>query len=221
MPAPALDERIALLRNSTHEFAKLLAVSGWTQQELADRLDKGQKWVDRQMRFGRFLTLSPIGLKLTEGAFRSFWEQTDKDADEAARFAEVARLIEEQGPKAKPSRDLGGAVMAKLADGKWHPLDGIAEKLGATQEDSRATLEVMRTRGAYHSKVETKKVGLRPHYRIFKQDRMVSVQELTEKLGPMVKDLIAEGKKNMATMSPPTVAHLAALIKQQLDQWSA
>jgi hypothetical protein len=58
------------------------------------------------------------------------------------------------------------------------------------------------------------------HYRIFKQDKTVSVDELTEKLAPIIDGLIAEGKKNMATMVPATVAMFAAKLKRLLDEWA-
>jgi hypothetical protein len=48
-----------------------------------------------------------------------------------------------------------------------------------------------------------------------------ALEEIRLKLGPLIKGLVAEGKKNMATMSPGTVAMLAARIERQLDEWSA
>ena len=52
------------------------------------------------------------------------------------------------------------------------------------------------------------------------QNNLISVDEMNKKLGPIIDDLKAEGKKNMATMSPGTVARLAALLERQLDEWS-
>jgi hypothetical protein len=39
------------------ELARLLAESGWTQEELARRMGKTQGWVCQQILFGRFLAL--------------------------------------------------------------------------------------------------------------------------------------------------------------------
>jgi hypothetical protein len=78
----------------------------------------------------------------------------------------------------------------------------------------------IKTNRKHHVRVEVKKVGKEIHYRIFKQDKTVSVDELTEKLTPIIDGLIAEGKKNMATMVPATVAMLAAKLKRLLDEWA-
>jgi hypothetical protein len=50
-------------------------------------------------------------------------------------------------------------------------------------------------RSQHGAKAERKKVGKEIHYRIFEQDKAVSVQELAEKLTPIIKALDAEGKK--------------------------
>ena len=46
------------------------------------------------------------------------------------------------------------------------------------------------------------------------------MDELIEKLAPIIKELKAEGKKNMATMSPATVSHLAGKLSNLLDEWA-
>jgi hypothetical protein len=44
----------------------------------------------------------------------------------------------------------------------------------------------------------------------------VHLRELGDKIKPLIEDLLAEGKKNMATMSPGTVMHRTILLKQLL-----
>jgi hypothetical protein len=78
LPATALDERLARLRDTygdssaemaakrDQERARLLAECGWTTRELAERLGKSQVWVVRQTQFGRFLFLIPAGIKISE-----------------------------------------------------------------------------------------------------------------------------------------------------------
>jgi len=53
------------------------------------------------------------------------------------------------------------------------------------------------------------------HYRIFKQNKMVSLDELTEKLSPIIEGLVAEGKKTWRRWSA-NVAMLAAKLKRLL-----
>ena len=79
-----------------------------------------------------------------------------------------------------------------------------------TERDVHSVLHTMCWRPQHGAKAERRRVGKEIHYRIFKQNKTVSVDELTEKLTPIIDGLIAEGKKNMATMVPATVAMLAA-----------
>jgi hypothetical protein len=60
--------------------------SGWTQEELRRRKVSSRNGLIAMFAFGRFLNFSPTGLNaetlpktLTEGRFRHFWEQTDRD----------------------------------------------------------------------------------------------------------------------------------------------
>lgn len=111
-------------------------------------------------------------------------------------------------------------VIGKCTGKKWRTLEEIAEIASVSQDAARAVMHNIRTNRKHHAKVETRKVGTEKQYRIFKQDKTVSVDELTEKLTPIIDGLIAEGKKNMATMVPATVAMLAAKLKRLLDEWA-
>ena len=90
-------------------LAKLFYRSRWTLIELAKAEGKSKSAVDRQLRFGRFLTNSPTGetpeigvSKLTERKFRKYWGRTDKtETNERIRFRDVLWLIE-QSTLAKP-----------------------------------------------------------------------------------------------------------------------
>jgi hypothetical protein len=103
---------------------------------------------------------------------------------------------------------------------RWHSLEDIAGMAGVSRDDAHRIMHNIKTNRKHHVRVEVKKVGKEIHYRIFKQDKTVSVDELTEKLTPIIDGLIAEGKKNMATMVPATVAMLAAKLKRLLDEWA-
>lgn len=115
---------------------------------------------------------------------------------------------------------VGRNIVAKCRPGKWYAPKEIAKVIGATEDDARRIVGRLCSRPAYGARAERKRVGTETHYRIFKQNKTVRVDELTEKLTPIIDGLIAEGKKNMATMVPATVAMLAAKLKRLLDEWA-
>jgi hypothetical protein len=211
------------------ELAKLFLHSGWTQDELAKREGKGQTWVNYNLRFGSFLrfittVINPESLpsNLTERRFRGYWEQTEKESgNERQRFIAVQKLIaEELSLQAKRRPHIGQDIKEHFADGKWHKPGTIAEKLGRDEDHVIATLEQIIKRKAYGLKCEQKQVGKHTEYRIFPNKQTIGSQELITKLGPIIDGLKAEGKKNMATMSPNTVAYLAGKLQQIVDQWT-
>jgi hypothetical protein len=116
---------------------------------------------------------------------------------------------------------IGAAIVEQFGDGKWHSQATIAKALDTTEDHVATTLETMRKMQTYGAKSERKRVGTSCSYRIFRKENMISSNELVEKLGPIIKGLKAEGKKNAATMSPGTVAHLAAQLRKLLDEWTA
>jgi hypothetical protein len=120
--------------------------------------------------------------------------------------------------KRRPS--IGETIKEHFADGKWHPFDTIVEGLGADKKHVLDTINGMSKNGYFGCRVERKRVGTDTEFRIFKEDKTISLDELIEKLTPIIKELKAEGKKNMATMSPATVAHLAGKLSNLLDEWA-
>jgi len=223
------DSSVEAAAKRDQALAVLFYRSGWTQEELATKEGKGQQHIGRSLRFGRFLNFTPTGVNaesipnnLTERRFRSYWEQTDKaDTNERTRFREVSMLMQEDFRAVRPRRSpIGKAIIENFADGKWHRVETIAEKIEAAPDNVEATLDHMRKNGTYGSKCERKKVGTGFQHRIFHSEKQISSNELVEKLGPIIEGLKLEGKKNMATMSPGTVAALAALLQKQLDEWT-
>ena len=116
--------------------------------------------------------------------------------------------------------DTSVTVIRKCTDAKWRSAREVADRAHVAEDDVARVMHVIRTTHKHRAKVETKRVGTETHYRIFKQDKTVSVDELTEKLTPIIDGLMAEGRKNMATMVPATVAMLAAKLKRLLDEWA-
>jgi hypothetical protein len=74
--------------------------SNWTQEALAKKEGKTQRWISYRLLFGRFLafrtgvlnaeTLQTLPTNLTEGLFRKYWERSPKcGGNERQRFDAV------------------------------------------------------------------------------------------------------------------------------------
>jgi len=210
-------------------LAHLFYRSNWTQEELAKKEDKSPQRIAQSLRFGRFLDFSTVVEKsekpphnLTERRFRAYWEQTDKrGGNERQRFMVVLDLMRGDTALMRTRRDyIGKDIIKEFADGKWHRLDTIIAKINADESQITETLRLMgRPGGTHGGKAERKQAGQSISYRIFRNERQISTTEIAEKLAPIIEHLKAEGKKNTTTMSPGTVARLAALLQQQLDEW--
>ena len=115
---------------------------------------------------------------------------------------------------------LGKLVRAQFSDGKWHRFETIVAATGAPEKKVRSTLDRMRRWGTYKTKCDRKKVGKEYHFRLSPRDKQISVQELIEKLTPILKELEVQGRANAATMSPPTVRVMTAKIQKLLEEWA-
>jgi hypothetical protein len=214
------------------QLALLFARSNWTQEQLAEKEGKSQFWISKRLLFGRFLNFIAKDINpeipirsLTERAFRKFWERTE-GGNERQRFAAVLKLMQDGTFLRQPPvlKGLGKAIAAEFADGKWHKLETIVTATERSEDDVSKVLGQFGTKREWHtygiSGCDVKPVGKSKSYRIFPAINSISSVELAEKLGPIIEALIEEGKKNMATMSPGTVAKLAHNLKQLLEQWT-
>ena len=124
--------------------------------------------------------------------------------------------------KVKPAYRLalGKQIKAQFSDGKWHPFETIVTKTGGRAKKVWGTLDHMWRYGTHKTKCERKKVGTEYHFRLSPKDKQISVQELIEKLTPILKELEVQGRANAATMSPPTVRIMTAKIQKLLEGWA-
>jgi hypothetical protein len=124
--------------------------------------------------------------------------------------------------KTKPASrlGLGKQIKAQFGDGKWHSFETIVIRAGAPDKKVWSTLDHMWRWGTYKTKCERKKVGTEYHFRLSPKEKQISVQELIQKLTPILKELEVQGRANAATMSPPTVRIMTAKIQKLLEEWA-
>jgi hypothetical protein len=213
------------------DLAQLFARSGWTQEKLAKKEGKSRQWVAFRLTYGRFLMFATnvanaekLPNNLTEGRFRDLWFKTDQnEGNERIRFQQVLKFIKDNTRVHEGTAPKGHAkaVREQFADGKWHSLAEIAEALETDGKSAEAALRNMRKLGSVDLEHRLKGRDQHNEYRLFAKEKTVSATELAEKLGPIIKDLKIEGKKNMATMVPAVVAMLAERLQRLLDEWTA
>jgi hypothetical protein len=140
-----------------------------------------------------------------------------REATTSARRPSIGRPVRVPRPR-RPK--IGCAIREHFADGKWHAVETIATKIEADQDHVATTLDGICKNQTYSCRAEKKKVGTHVEYRIFKLNKTISSHELIEKLAPIVEGLKEQGRKNMVTMSPQTVAVLAHRLQKLLDEWA-
>ncbi len=211
------------------ELAALFYRSGWTLEELAERERKSFSWIRYAMAFGKFLGFCSkeqiagnLPNNLSVRRFRSYLERTERGSgNERIRFQQIIKMMQEETTLQRPHKTFnhGPAIKKDFGDGKWHALDTITGAIDAPKGEVERTLQLMHEKGTYSTKTECKRVGGSFHYRIFPQDKTVSVKELKEKLVPIIEELMIQGRANAATVSISTVRHSAARLQKLLDEW--
>lgn len=122
-------------------------------------------------------------------------------------------------PSLTPRRQyLRPIIIEMFGDGKWRSAATIARELKRDEAHVAETLRLMRTPKTVVTCEHKIQEGVNK-YRIFRGSRSVNITDIKLKLLPIVKGLKIEGKKNDVTMSPLTVARLAALLERQIDEW--
>lgn len=209
-------------------LASLYRRSGWTQEELAEKEKLAASHMAKKLRFGRFLEICSSGTiprNLSERRFRSYWERTDKsERNERIRFKAVQELMQEEITLRKPRNStLTKLILDRFADGKRHALATIVAACEAPAEEVENTLGYFgRTNNSYGVVMEKTPYGTSYKVRLVRptKNRDARTSALLQDLGPIIEQLEAEGKKNMATASPAQVAMLTHKLKAILDKWA-
>ena len=205
-------------------LAKLFYRSGWTQEELAAKEGKSRSYLAQRLIFGRFLSFVATGnipRNLTERRFRDYWSRTDKsETNERIRFREVLKLMESETTLRRPQRPgVGKEIAERFADGKWHDVETIAKHVNGTVESLDTVFQNMRSKRANGIGLcEDRRHGKTIQYRMRKAGRTIDLEVLMEELQPLIDGLKAEGRKNMATMSPDTVAALTVQLERLIEK---
>ena len=210
------------------ELAALFYRSGWTQEQLAAKEGKSRQWIGYHIIFGQFLSNATMVANgdsppknLTERRFRSYWEETVDCGNDRIRFQQVIGLMKEDTAVIRKRRKaIGYAVVDKFADGKWHDPAVIAKKLDFDPQHVIDTLDRICKNKAFNARADHKRVGQAKYYRVFRQTRMISSDELTTELGPLVETLLFQGTRHRASFSPGKVIVVATQIKRLLEQWA-
>jgi hypothetical protein len=217
-------------------WAALFVRSGWTQDQLAAAEGKSQAYVSLRVLFGKFLVFittvinpefAPIRANLTEWRFRAYWKRTkDLGSNERQRFLAVQKALLADvriGRSTRPKKAIGLAVKETCADGKWHAFSVIHERVRTVEAEAAAAdvatvLEWIVQRSTYGLTGEKQKGAQGWRYKLHVSGAYIPLRALMQEIGPLLAGLEAEGKKNSATASPPTVAHLTFQLRQVLER---
>jgi len=229
-------------------LSELFDRSGWTQKALSEIEGSGQACISQRLKFGAFLQFITssdnsqkqpfqVPVNLTEYKFRtSFWSETK--GNDRKRFLEVKHMIEKVSvlidehtiispdqPTIKNSRQATRDIIEKFGDGKWHLLETISDFIESNQDTSVDSNDVLKklsgmqktnVQGCYYEK---KKYGQSYQYKIIPGgSKDINMAVVTKEIQPILKELYAEGKKNMATMSPSVISHLANKLEKLLER---
>jgi len=204
-------------------LARLYARSGWSERAIAEKEQQSQKTINFLARFGRFLLVSTNCTHegLSEGRFRSYWQQTDKSATEEVRFAAVAALLaEDQTPTRVDVLRLGKTIVAQFSDGKWHRVQEIAEKLETDVQTVMPLLDRMVTQGLYKTHTERRPSahGL-ASYRIVKGgNKTINLTAFYAETKPILDEMEQLISGHHVHFSQEVMGVLFTRFRQKIDQ---
>ena len=243
-----IEEQHAARRESAvayrdQEMAKLFIDSGWTQQQIAERVSRvtgkpiQQQYVSYRINFGLFLEFTTTGGKaeiatnLTERRFRDLYRRSE--GKQETRFAQVLHSLEHSIPQSidamrnKPG--LRNAVIERLSDRQWYTVKQLAQKLeevlpGVAEQQLTASVGSIWRQPPEGFKLEKKKLDARSvQYRLTKVrtqkdgEPPVAIINLYESAKPLIDELDQIGHMHECRMSPAAVRSIAIKLKKLFD----
>lgn len=211
-------EFLGFVGNGTAQFQKLTEYAFRTYWKMTSKGNNQARFreVLRLMEEPKPTPTKQTTLPVKENYSQELHKHTPKTQPPTIDLqAEPVKEEPEQEPKG-----LGEKIMKEFADGKFRSIEEIQAAVDEPMVKVKSVLDRMKQTGSFNSECSSKPVGKTYHYRIIHQTRKISADELRTKLGPIVNELDAEGRKGMDTMSPHTVRHLAHQLKKLLDEWT-
>jgi hypothetical protein len=177
---------------------ELFRRSGWTQQRIATKEKHTQSWVSRIVRGENVRPHNHSGVPRTKLTKR-----------------QRGVLVHQ--------------VIAAYIDGHWHQPIDVANQTGLERRQVIDALKWIRASRALDLRIERRSIrqgwrtgGERFEFKIVPVSKIktVSLDELTEKLAPIIKGLELEGRKHYVEMVPTVVLGLAIRLQRLLDEWA-
>jgi len=163
----------------------------FSQREIAKAVGKGQSTVDHLLRYGRFLSLTPIGVKITEGKFRAYWVET---SDPLLIETDKWENDTPQEKKTKYEVKIFTIIAQKIKDGK--------DPIKTPRKQPKTKVEFIR--GSKGAVVELKK-ELRTQFR--------------KEVLPTLETLRSLMRTDRARYSPDTLASTARMLEEGIKKW--
>lgn len=205
-------------------FAALFRKSGWTQQEIADKVGFDQSRVSRLLCFGKFMSYAlghkvSIPPNLTEKAFRKHWAETPSDKKEDTRFSLIIKSMIE-GDVIESELETMKAKIVKAAANEFLTKSQIMEKVGCTEKQFSSTLALLGRQSKYIV-LRNRKGTANAKYKFRKAGKRIDADMLLEKLEACLIDIENQSKvTSMAEYAPAVIGMAAQRIRQILEQLS-
>jgi hypothetical protein len=116
--------------------------------------------------------------------------------------------------------ELSSLIRERFTDAKWHTPEVIAAEVEEPIETVITALELMARAADASFTMEKQRFSRGWRYRIISQVETVSLQEVTERVRPLIQRLRAQAKTNMATVAIGEFGLAAHELEQLLREWA-
>jgi hypothetical protein len=221
-------------------MSQLFEDCGWTQEQIAARMGKGQSWVGYRLAFAAFLRwLTTSGgkpkfaaEKLTERRFRASWVKSGKRGEPAdRRFARCVPLLEEALVQAEQLpqgyRNLQEkpgyrkAIVELMSDSKRRNVGQMAEALdakfpGITSDTISNALKELQKRPPKGYTIDGLHVGKTHQYRFTKRKVLDASPLNPQEAGELVAGLVPVCQEMLAELKKPEASQSTGLLMENL-----